>query len=141
MLNIRTLLRRAAAAAAVLIIAFVASSSAADILDDWAAVKPPPAPEVKPVTLEGSTTALLILDMMKSNCGVRPRCMATIPNVKRLHDAARTAKAMGCTSLFGTTGAPTPPDMVDPGFIPRDADWPRQSGPARFYRSNLPAEL
>jgi len=63
MLDMRTRLRGAAAAAGVLMIAFAASSSTADILDDWATVKPPPAPELKPVTLEGSTTALLILDM------------------------------------------------------------------------------
>src|ERR1700681_2106733 len=94
MLHMRTLLRGAAAVAGALIIAFAASTSAADILDDWAAVKPPPLPELKPVTLEGSTTALLILDMMKSNCGVRPRCVASVPNVKRLHDAARAAGAM-----------------------------------------------
>ena len=93
MLHMRTLLRGAAAAAGALIIAFAASSSAADILDDWATVKPPPRPELKPVTLEGSTTALLILDMMKVNCGTRPRCVATIPAIKRLHDAARIAGA------------------------------------------------
>jgi len=71
MLNTRILLRGVAAAAGALILAFAASSFAADILDDWATVKLPPAPELKPVTLEGSTTALLILDMMKANCGTR----------------------------------------------------------------------
>jgi len=141
MLNMRTFLHAAAAAAVVLIIAFAASSSAADILDDWAAVKPPPVPEIKPVTLEGSTTALLILDMMKSNCGVRPRCMATIPNVKRLHDAARTAKAMVWYSLIGNNGAATPADMVDPGFMPREGEWVRQGGPDKFLGSNLEEKL
>src|SRR5271165_3819074 len=100
MLNMRILLRGAAAAAAVTLIpAFAASSSAADIFDDWAAVKPPPLPELKPVTVDGSTTALLILDMMKVGCGARPRCVASIPNVKRLHDAARAAGAMVWYSL------------------------------------------
>src|SRR5258706_14756723 len=99
MLNMRTFLRAAASAAVALIIAFAASSSAADILDDWAAVKPPSRPELKPVTLEGSTTALLILDMMKANCGARPRSVATIPNVKKLHDAARAAGALVWASL------------------------------------------
>jgi nicotinamidase-related amidase len=140
MLKMRTLLRSAAAVAGALIIAFAASTAAADILDDWAAVKPPPLPELKPVTLEGSTTALLILDMMKSNCGVRPRCVASVPNVKRLHDAARTANAMVWYSIIGN-GTPTPADMIDPGFAPRDGEWVRQNGPDKFLGSNLEEKL
>jgi nicotinamidase-related amidase len=141
MLKMRTLLRAAAVAAGALIIAYAASTSAADILDDWATVKAPPPPELKPVTLEGSTTALLILDMMKSNCGVRPRCVATVPNVKRLHDAARTAKAMIWYSLIGNNGMATPADMIDPGFAPRDGEWVRQNGPDKFLGSNLEEKL
>ena len=34
---------------------------AADIIAEWATVKAPPVPELKPVTLDGKTTALLIL--------------------------------------------------------------------------------
>jgi hypothetical protein len=91
MLEIRNLLRGATIAAAVLMIAFAASSLADDIVSEWDSVKPPPKPELKPVTVEPSTTALLIMDIMKQNCGVRPRCMATVPNIKRLHDGARAA--------------------------------------------------
>jgi nicotinamidase-related amidase len=141
MLDMRTLLRGAAAAAGVLMIALAASSSAADILDDWATVKPPPAPELKPVMLEGSTTALLILDMMKANCGARPRCVATVPNVKRLHDAARTAGAMVWYSLVGSDGKATPADVIDHGFMPRDGEWARQNGPDKFLGSNLEEKL
>ena len=141
MLDMRTRLRGAAAAAGVLMIAFAASSSTADILDDWATVKPPPAPELKPVTLEGSTTALLILDMMKANCGARPRCVATVPNVKRLHDAARTAGAMVWYSLVGSDGMATPADVIDSGFMPRDGEWARQNGPDKFLGSNLEEKL
>jgi hypothetical protein len=50
--------------------------SAGDIVADWATVKTPPAPELKPVTVDPKTTALLLLDFMKGNCGVRPRCQA-----------------------------------------------------------------
>ena len=141
MLKMRTLLRGAAAAGAVLVIAFASSSSAADILDDWATAKAPPAPELKPVTVEGSTTALLILDMMKTNCGARPRCVATVPKVKRLHDAARTAGAMLWYSLVGSDGKATPADMIDQGFVPRDGEWARQNGPDKFLGSNLEEKL
>jgi nicotinamidase-related amidase len=141
MLNMRALLRGAAAAAVALLIAFNASSSAADVLDDWATVKLPPKPDLKPITLEGSTTALLILDMMKMNCGARPRCVATVPNVKRLHDAARAAGAMVWYSLVGSDGKATPADMIDPGFAPRDGEWARHNGPDKFLGSNLEEKL
>ena len=134
-------LLRGAFVAAALIIAFAASPAAADILDDWDAVKPPPKPELKPVTLEGSTTALLILDMMKENCGARPRCVATIPNVKRLHDAARAAGALVWYSFVGSGGKATPADVIDPGFLPHDGEWVRQNGPDKFLGSNLEEKL
>ena len=37
-------------------------SRANDITTEWAGVKPPPVPELKPATIEPKTTALLILD-------------------------------------------------------------------------------
>jgi nicotinamidase-related amidase len=141
MLEMRTLLRCAAAAAGTIMMAFAVSSAAADIFDDWATVKAPPPPELKPVTIEGSTTALLILDMMKTGCGARPRCVATIPNVKRLHDAARAAGAMVWYSLVGNNGVATPADVIDPGFMPHDGEWVRQGGPDKFLGSNLEAKL
>ena len=141
MLNMRTLLRSAATAAVAVIIAYTVSSFAADILDDWATAKAPPPPELKPVTLDGPTTALLLLDMMKANCGARPRCVATVPNVKRLHDTARAAGAMVWYSLVGSTGLATPADMIDPGITPREGEWVRQNGPDKFIGSNLDEKL
>src|SRR4029077_19056114 len=114
---------------------------AADMLDDGATAKAPPPPELKPVTLEGSTTALLILDMMKMNCGARPRCVANVPNVKRLNDPPRKAGAMVWYSLVGSNGMATPADGIDPGFVPRDGEWVRQNGPDKFIGSHLGGEL
>jgi len=79
----------ATALAAVIATLTVLPVQANDITTEWATVKPPPVPELKPATVEPKTTALLILDLMKTNCGVRPRCIATVPNVKKLLDAAR----------------------------------------------------
>jgi nicotinamidase-related amidase len=141
MLNMRNLLRGAAAVTFIIILSFAASSYATDILDDWATAKAPPPPELKPVTLEGSTTALLILDMMKANCGVRPRCVATVPNVKRLNDAARKAGAMVWYSFVGSNGTATPADVIDPGFMAKDGEWVRQNGPDKFLGSNLDEKL
>ncbi|HTC62777.1 MAG TPA: isochorismatase family protein [Candidatus Saccharimonadales bacterium] len=135
------LFRAAAVALVGLAITFSALPLAADILDDWSAVKPPPLPELKPVTLDGSTTALLILDMMKMNCGARPRCVASVPKVKKLHDAARTAGAMVWYSFVGSDGKATPADQIDPGVTARDGEWARQNGPDKFIGSNLDEKL
>src|SRR5216684_5557252 len=141
MLNMRTLLRGAATAAITIMIAFAASSFASDILDDWATAKAPSPPELKPVTLDGSTTALLILDMMKANCGARPRCVATVPTVTRLHDSARTAGAMVWYSFVGSNGMATTADQIDQGFVAQDGEWVRQNGPDKFLGSNLEEKL
>jgi nicotinamidase-related amidase len=141
MLNMRTLLRLAGAAGVTILIAFAASSLAADVLDDWANVKAPPPVEVKPVTLDGSTTALLILDMMKMNCGARPRCVATVPTVKRLNDEARKAGAMVWYSFVGSNGMATPADQIDPALSAKDGEWVRQNGPDKFIGSNLEEKL
>src|SRR5258708_6455685 len=134
-------LHTAAVAVVGLTITFPALPLAADILDDWSAVKPPPVPELKAVTLDGSTTALLILDMMKTNCGARPRCVASVPSVKRLHDAARAAGAMVWYSFVGSDGKATTADQIDPGFTAREGEWARQNGPDKFMGSNLEEKL
>jgi nicotinamidase-related amidase len=142
MLEMRNLLRNAAVATAVLIIAFAASSMSADVLNDWDSAKAPPKPELQEVTLDGPTTALLILDMTKTGaCKSRPRCMATLPNIKRLYDAARAANAMLWYSFVGANENPTAADIIDPGFMPRDGEWERQGGPDKFLGSHLDEKL
>ena len=141
MFEMRKLLRIAFLAALAVVVALAASSATADILDDWASVKAPPPVEIKPVTLEGSTTALLILDMMKMNCGARPRCVASVPNVKRMHDAAHAAGALVWYSFVGSNNMATPADQMDPGFIAHDGEWARQGGPDKFLGSNLEEKL
>ena len=78
---------------------------AGDITTEWTSVKPPPVPELKPVTVDSKTTALLVLDMMKANCGVRPRCQATVPNIKKLIDTAHAHKVVHSvfTSVLATS--------------------------------------
>lgn len=61
-------------------------ATAANIIDEWASVKAPPAPELKPVTVDPRTTALLMLDFVKQTCNTqrRPRCAGSIPAVEGL---------------------------------------------------------
>jgi nicotinamidase-related amidase len=129
-----------ALALAVIIALGASSVRAGDITTEWATVKAPPVPELKPVTVDGKTTALLILDMMKGNCAARPRCLATVPTVKKLMDDARAAGAMVFYTLVGA-GSATPADMVDPGIAPREGEWVFQRGPDKFLGSGLEQRL
>lgn len=74
---------------------------AANIIDEWASVKTPSAPELKPVTLDAKTTALLMLDFLPPNCGVRPRCVATLPAMKALLAEARAKNVTVIYTVFG----------------------------------------
>jgi nicotinamidase-related amidase len=125
-------------AAAVAALAVV-SASANDITTEWATVKPPPVPELKPATVDPATTALLVLDFMKTNCGTRPRCAATVPNVKKLLGEARAKNMMVFYTLVG--GTPNPDGMIDPGLAPRTGEWVVRGGADKFIGSDLEQRL
>jgi len=74
-------------------------AAAQTIIDEWSKVTVPPAPAVKPVTVNAKTTALLVMDLLKQTCNNdrRPRCVASIPKVKELIAAA---KAKGVTLIY-----------------------------------------
>jgi nicotinamidase-related amidase len=120
------------AAALAAAIAAAAPVQAANIIDEWANVKVPP-PTLKPVTVEAKTTALLMLDFMQQNCGKRPRCVATLPAMKKLLAAARAAKAPVIYSIIAnSTTADVLPDVAP------QADEPHVlSGPDKFLNTDL----
>ena len=116
-------------------------ASAADITTEWTSVKPPPVPQLKPVTVDPKTTALLVLDLMKGNCGVRPRCGATVPNIKKLIDAAR---AHDMPVFYNLTGQnPKFEDMVDQSLVPRAGEHLIKNGRGanKWYNSDLDEAL
>src|SRR5437016_212131 len=96
-------------------------AAAADITGEWANVKLPPVPELKPVTVDPATTGLLVLDFMKGNCGARPRCVASVPNVKKLIDAARAHNMMLFYTLVGQDRSPA--GMIDQSLAPRAGEF------------------
>ena len=57
------------------------SAHAANIVDEWASVKAPAPPTLKPVTVDPKTTALLMLDFIHQICDEKrvPRCVASLP--------------------------------------------------------------
>ncbi len=123
--------------AAVIAAIAAAPAQANDITTEWTSVKPPPVPELKPVTVDPKTTALLVLDFMKGNCGARPRCIATVPNVKKLLETARAHDIMVFYTLVGQD--PTPAGMIDQGLAPRASEFliKGSGGADKFINSNL----
>jgi nicotinamidase-related amidase len=93
MLRIRPLLALAALTA---VLVYAAASPAETIIDEWQSVKAPPAPELKAVTLDPKTTALLVMDLVKQTCNDqrRPRCVASIPKIEKLIALARAQGVM-----------------------------------------------
>jgi nicotinamidase-related amidase len=122
-------------------LAALAGPAGADIIDDWGKAVAPPPPELKEVTVDPSTTALLFLDIMKAGCTARPRCVAAVPNMKRLHDQARAKNMVVWYSLVGSNGKATPDDIMDAAIKPRAGEWYRQGGPDKFLGSTLQATL
>ena len=122
------------------IVAAVSTLSAAfanDVTTEWANVKPPPAPQLKAVNVDPKTTALLVLDFMKGNCGARPRCVNTVPNVKKLIDEARAHDMMVAYTLVGQD--PSPAGMVDQSLVPHTGEFRIEGsgGADKFINSNL----
>jgi nicotinamidase-related amidase len=111
---------------------------AADIIADWSSVTLPPPPELKPVTLDGKTTALLILDLQAPSCTMeqRPRCVDSIPKIKALMDRARAAGALVAYTLPGGK-------IIDPSLDPHDGEVvvQKQGGPDKFLGTDLDQRL
>jgi nicotinamidase-related amidase len=114
-------------------LAAAAPAFAANVIDDWASIKAPPAPQLKAVTVDPKTTALLMLDFMNQNCGKRPACVASIPAVKKLLTAARAATANVIYSIIANS---TTADVIKD--VAPMADEPHvQAGPDKFLNTDL----
>jgi len=125
--------------ASILGIAWLTAASAPSlgqtVVDEWATVQAPPAPAVKPVSADPRTTALLMLDFNKQTCNAerRPRCIASIPRVKRLLSLARAKGAVVVYSLSpGAQAADIAPELAPQKDEPVVA-----SGPDKFLGTDL----
>lgn len=107
--------------------------SAQTVVDEWASVKAPPAPELKAVSIDAKTTALLMLDFVAPNCTQRPRCMASVPAVKRLLDAARS---QGLLVVYATGPTGKRSDTL-PELAPLDSEALVSTGVDKFANTEL----
>lgn len=127
---------RAALCAAALAVAAVAADPASaqsrSIVDEWADVKAPAAPELKPAKLDPKETALLVLDIIQPLCPPRPRCVAAVPRIKALLERTRAA---GATVIYATAGQPATDILAD--VAPRAGEPTVASGPDKFMNTEL----
>jgi len=109
------------------------------ILEEWAEITPPAAPEISPADADIGRTALLVMDFNARTCNPegRARCHDIIPNVAALLTRAREAE-MKVVYTYG-------PNMELPDFVPALA--PLATEPSyqrpfnKFYGSTLEADL
>ncbi len=106
------------------------------IMEDWASIKtPPPPPLSSVVKVDPEKTALLMLDFNKQTCSMerRPRCIATLPDVKKLLDAARSN---GLAVVHSIAPGAAPEDIAAI-VAPREGEPVVQSGPDKFLGTDL----
>jgi nicotinamidase-related amidase len=105
------------------------------IVDEWATVEVPPPPELRQVAIDPKVTALLILDIQNQSCNLerRPRCVASVPRIKRLLDDARAA---GMSVVYSLTRSASAPDVVK-GMAPADGEPVVKSGVDKFFGTDL----
>jgi len=111
---------------------------AADLIGEWSTIALPSPPQLKEVMVDPKTTALLLFDFMKENCGARPRCVAAVPTLKALDDKARAQKMLVAFTF------PNDGEVIDPSIAPKDkgevvAQEP--GGPDKFISSDLDQRL
>ena len=124
-----------AAAFAVFVAIATPASAQQTIIDEWATIKTPPAPELNPVTVDPKTTALLLLDFVKQACNIqrRPRCVASLPATKKFLAEARAHQLLVVYSYVNSGSfLDTLPDLAPKGDEPAV-----QSGPDKFIGTDL----
>jgi nicotinamidase-related amidase len=118
----------------------IPAAHADSVIDEWAAVKVPPPPELKPVSIDAASTALIVMDISSQSCTVekRPRCVATLPKVQKLIGEAR---AKGILVLYTLAGTSKRTDIIKE-VAPLDTEQALSgAGPDKFVGIDLDAIL
>jgi nicotinamidase-related amidase len=118
----------------------IPAAQADSVIDEWATVKAPPPPELKPVSIDAASTALIVMDISSQSCTVekRPRCVATLPKVQKLIGEAR---AKGILVLYTLAGTSKRTDIIKE-VAPLDTEQALSgAGPDKFVGIDLDAIL
>jgi Isochorismatase family len=117
------------------------AAQADTVIDQWAQVKAPPPPELKPVVVDPKADALLILDFNghesadsgPCNKATKPRCLASLPKVRAALDKAREK---GVFVVYSLGGNATSADIW-PEIAPKAGEPVVKSGPDKFIDTDL----
>lgn len=117
------------------LVVFNKPAIAQDVIAEWSSIKTPPAPEIKDVTVDPKTTAFLLLDFNQQTCNAerRPRCIASIPKMKKLLDYARSK---GIFVVYSLSAGAVPGDIAA-DLAPMAGDPVVTSGPDKFMGTDL----
>lgn len=134
MIQVRHMLLASLMGAAVMVSSAV---QAQGVLDDWASVKMPAAPALKPAAVDPKTTALMLFDFTTQTCSQerRPRCAASMPKMKKLLEDAR---ARGMFVVYSVAQANTGEKDMMPEIAPRAGEPILPPlGPDKFLNSDF----
>ena len=113
------------------------AAQAQGVLDDWASLKMPPAPALKPAVIDPKTTALMLFDFTTQTCSQerRPRCAASMPKMKKLLEDAR---ARGMFVVYSVALPNTGEKDMMPEIAPRAGEPILPPlGPDKFLNSDF----
>ncbi len=119
--------------ACIAVLATPFSSAGQTIVDEWNTVKAPPAPELRPVTIDPKTSALLVLDIVKQTCPPRPRCVASVPKIQALLTQTRSK---GVPVIYSLVPGGSVADVL-PEVAPKEGEPSVTSGPDKFLGTDL----
>jgi nicotinamidase-related amidase len=114
----------------------IQAATADTVIDEWATVKVPPPPELKSVSIDPASTALIVMDISTQSCTAekRPRCVATVPKVQKLISEAR---AKGVFVLYTLAGTSKRTDLIKE-IAPLEAEQSLSgAGPDKFVGIDL----
>ena len=122
-------------AAGIAVLLLQSPLAAQTVVDEWQRVAAPPAPELNPVTIDPKTTALLLLDFNEQTCNAerRPRCIASIPKVRKLLTDARMK---GMAVIYSLSAGAAPADIAS-DLAPLGGEPVVTSGPDKFMGTDL----
>jgi nicotinamidase-related amidase len=136
----KTTVRPAAFIVVLVMMFFVAgvgvnTCQAQTVVDEWSGVKIPPPPELKQVNIKPDTTALLLLDFNSQTCNMktRPRCIESIPAVKKLLVDARSK---GVSIIYSLSSGAEVKDIAAE-LAPISGEPVVTAGPDKFLGTDL----
>jgi nicotinamidase-related amidase len=111
------------------------TACAQDVIVEWDGIKAPPTPALKQIKVNPATTALLLLDFNSQTCNMerRPRCVDSIPLVKKFLDSARSK---GVSVIYSLSAGASVADIAKE-LMPVSGEPAVTSGPDKFLGTQL----